>query len=73
VKNNLLVTTSGVNDTAPLLCTISLMGAEWILFNVDYTYQYNEPVVEFIDTAPISDHDRDLICHGNAERILKLL
>jgi 2,3-dihydroxybenzoate decarboxylase len=72
VKNNLLVTTSGVNDTAPLLCTISVMGAERVLFAVDYPYQHNEPAIEFIDTAPISNHDRDLICHGNAERILKL-
>jgi len=36
-------------------------------------YQHNKPAVRFIDTAPISDHDKDLICHGNAERILKLL
>ena len=72
VKNNLLVTTSGVNDTAPLLCTISVMGAERVLFAVDYPYQHNEPAIEFIDTAPISDHDRDLICRGNAESILKL-
>jgi 2,3-dihydroxybenzoate decarboxylase len=72
VKSNLLVTTSGVNDTAPLLCAISVMGVERILFAVDYPYQFNEPAVGFIDTAPISDHDRDLICHGNAERILKL-
>jgi 2,3-dihydroxybenzoate decarboxylase len=72
VKKNLLITTSGVNDTAPLLCTMSVMGVERVLFAVDYPYQRNEPAVEFIDTVPISDHDRDLICHGNAERILKL-
>jgi 2,3-dihydroxybenzoate decarboxylase len=72
VKNNLLITTSGVNDTAALLCTLSVLGAERVLFAVDYPYQRNEPAVEFIDTVPISDHDRDLICHGNAERLLKL-
>jgi 2,3-dihydroxybenzoate decarboxylase len=72
VKNNLLITTSGVIDTAPLLCTLSVMGAERVLFAVDYPYQRNEPAVEFIDTAPISDQDRRLICHRNAERILKL-
>jgi 2,3-dihydroxybenzoate decarboxylase len=72
VKNNLLVTTSGVNDTAPLLCTMSVMGVERVLFAVDYPYQHNQPAVDFIDTAPISDHDRNLICYGNAERILKL-
>jgi len=72
IKNNLLITTSGVNDAEPLLCTMNVMGADRVLFAVDYPYQYNEPAVEFIDTAPISDYDRDLICHRNAERVLKL-
>jgi 2,3-dihydroxybenzoate decarboxylase len=72
VNNNVLITTSGVNDTAPLLCALSVMGPERVLFAVDYPYQYNESAAEFIDTAPISDHDRNLICHANAERVLKL-
>jgi 2,3-dihydroxybenzoate decarboxylase len=73
VKNNVLVTTSGVNDIDPLLCAMGVMGAEQILFAVDYSYQYNGQAVEYIDSAPITDHDRALICHENAERILRLL
>lgn len=72
VKNNVLVTTSGVNDRAPLLCTREVMGADRILFAVDYPYQRNEDAAAFIDAVPLSDADRALICHGNAERLLRL-
>ena len=46
-----------------------LIGAVWVAL---FYAWHPAIVVEFINTAPISDHDRDLICHGNAERILKL-
>ncbi|MCB1005891.1 MAG: amidohydrolase [Acidimicrobiales bacterium] len=72
VKRNIMVTTSGVNDAAPLRCAIDVMGADRVLFAVDYPYQHNEPAVAFIDSAPITDEERTLICSGNAERLLGL-
>ena len=72
IKHNVLVTTSGVNDAAALLCTQLAMGADRIMFAVDYPYQRNDEAVAFIDTAPMTDTDRELICHGNAERVLKI-
>jgi len=72
VKHNMYVTTSGVNDAAPLLCTQLVLGGDRIMFAVDYPYQRNEDAVAFIDGVTLSDTDRALICHGNAERVLKL-
>lgn len=72
VRHNLLVTTSGVNDAAALACTLQVLGAERILFAVDYPYQRNDEAVAFIDSVPMRDSDRELICHGNAERVLRL-
>ena len=48
------------------------IGTERILFAVDYPYQRNEDAVRFIDSVTLSDRDRALICHENAERVLKL-
>ena len=70
VKRNVMITTSGVNDMSPLRCAIDVLGADRVMFAVDYPYQYNEPAVEFIRSADLSDSDRALICHGNAERLL---
>lgn len=72
VRRNVLITTSGVNDSAPLLCALQALGADRILFAVDYPYQRNADAVAFIDAAPLRDTDRELICHGNAERLLRL-
>ena len=67
-----MVTTSGVNDPAPLRCAIDVMGADRVMFAVDYPYQRNEPAVAFIDGADLADDERALIYAGNAERTLGL-
>lgn len=72
VKRNIMVTTSGVNDAAPLRCAIDVMGADRVLFAVDYPYQRNEPAVAFIEGADLTDEERTLICHANAEALLGL-
>lgn len=72
VKKNIYVTTSGVNSYEPLQCTQLVMGADHVLFAVDYPYQYQKDAADFIEAAPMSDDDRALICHGNAERLFRL-
>ncbi len=72
VKNNFLVTTSGILWQPALLCTYLSLGAERILFSVDYPLQSSKETVEFIDGAPISDIDKEKIYHLNAEKLLRL-
>lgn len=43
VRNNVMITTSGVNDEPALQCAISALGADRIMFAVDYPYQRNPP------------------------------
>lgn len=71
-KTNMMVTTSGVCSSEALLCTLLTLGAANIMFAVDYPYQLQKQAVDWIESAPISDYDRDAICHGNSERIFKL-
>jgi 5-carboxyvanillate decarboxylase len=72
-KENFLVSTSGMNeDPAPLKLAISVLGADSIMFAVDYPMENAEDAVRFIDTAPISDKDREKICHINAEKAFAL-
>ncbi|HEX4207301.1 MAG TPA: amidohydrolase family protein [Ktedonobacteraceae bacterium] len=72
IKENMLVTTSGNVSAASLLCALLTLGAEHILFSVDYPYQSTRDVTHFIETAPISDVDKEKICYRNVERVLKL-
>ncbi len=45
---------------------------ERILFSVDYPFSSNEVGVKFLDSLPISSEDKEMIAHGNAERLLNL-
>ena len=69
---NLVITTSGVCSHASLMGAIGEMGAEGVMFSVDYPYESTAAAAEFIETAPMDEKTRNLVCHGNAERILKL-
>lgn len=72
IRSNVMITTSGVFSAEPLTCAIQALGADRIMFSVDYPYERTEEAVEFIESAPMSDQDREQICFGNAERLLKL-
>ncbi len=71
-KDNLLVTTSGNWYEPAFLCTLLALGADNILFAVDWPYEANSAGMEFLEKLSISDADREKIAHGNAERILRM-
>ncbi len=72
LKDNMLVTTSGNWYEPAFLCTLLALGADNILFAVDWPYEPNTTGVEFLKKISISDADREKIAHGNAERILSM-
>ncbi len=69
---NFSITTSGFFTDPPLLLALQIMGADRIMFAVDYPYSTNEQGRVFLDRAPISPADKEKISHLNAERLLKL-
>ena len=70
-RANFHVTTSGYFTLPPLLCALMVLGAERILFAVDYPYSPNTAGRGLLDSAPLSPGDLELIAHGNAEHLLK--
>ncbi|MFJ1259362.1 amidohydrolase family protein [Cupriavidus sp. CuC1] len=72
IGSNIVITTSGVCSPAALNGAIAEMGAEAVLFSVDYPYESTAIAADFIEQAPMDEATRSLVCHGNAERILKL-
>lgn len=69
---NFYITTSGFFTDPPLLLTMQVMGADRIIFSVDYPYSTNEQGRVFLDNAAISPADKEKISHLNVERLLKL-
>jgi uncharacterized protein len=71
-QRNFLITTSGFVTDPPLHCALELLGAERILFAVDHPFGNSELSRRALEQAAISEQDRELIAHGNAERLFGL-
>jgi 5-carboxyvanillate decarboxylase len=71
-RENFVVTTSGMFSQPALVMALSVLGADSIMFAVDYPMEETEEAVSFMDTAPIRAEERDKIYHVNAERVFSL-
>lgn len=72
VQQNFHVTTSAFFTVPPLQLALAVMGADRIMFSVDYPFASAAEGVAFLRSAPISEADREKIAHLNAERLLRL-
>jgi len=72
VKENFYVTTSGMFWVPVLEFLHKAMGADRVLFAVDYPAESSDLGVQSIESMPISDEDKNKIFHLNTERLLKL-
>ena len=71
-RENFYITTSGVTSMPALRLSLDVLGAELIMFAVDYPYEADAEAVRFMDEAKITDDERKQIYETNAVRIFKL-
>jgi 2,3-dihydroxybenzoate decarboxylase len=69
---NIVFTTSGVFSPAALIGAVLEVGADAIMFSIDYPYESSREAVDGFERATLSPGDREKIAHANAERILKI-
>jgi predicted TIM-barrel fold metal-dependent hydrolase len=72
LRENLVVSTSGNWFEPAFVCTLLALGADNILFAIDWPYEANKTGMDFLRSLSISDADKEKIAHGNAERLLRL-
>jgi 5-carboxyvanillate decarboxylase len=72
VKDNFLITTSGVNFHPTLKYCHEVLGPENIMFAIDYPYQESMEAAHFMQTAPLPSEDMEKMTHGNAERLFHI-
>jgi 2,3-dihydroxybenzoate decarboxylase len=72
IKQNIVVTTSGMCSAEPLNCTIAALGHERVMFGADYPFESAQEAGEFLDHTPLAENLRDDIAFNNAIRHLGL-
>src|SRR3954469_2782654 len=72
LRDNLVVTTSGNWFEPAFVCTLLALGADNIVFAIDWPYESNKAGMDFFRKLSLSDADKEKIAHLNAERLLKL-
>jgi predicted TIM-barrel fold metal-dependent hydrolase len=70
-RQHVSVTPSGMWSERYLRWAIEVLGVERILFSSDYPYRFtpNGGARRFLETADLSETDREAIAHGNWERL----
>lgn len=73
IKNNIYITTSGGYNPEAMMCAVMGMGAGHILFANDYPHVDLGLSMQQVDVcAFLTEEQRDLIYHKNAERLFKI-
>jgi predicted TIM-barrel fold metal-dependent hydrolase len=69
---NIWVTTSGMFSVPPVMCAVQVLGADRVLFSVDYPFGSNAAGRALLDALPLGPADKAKIAGGNADRVLRL-
>jgi 2,3-dihydroxybenzoate decarboxylase len=72
IRENIVVTTSGMCAAEPLDCTIAALGKHRVMFAADYPFEQAAEAGGFLDKTPLADGVREDIAFNNAVRDLKL-
>lgn len=71
-RRNVHVTTAGVCSDEPLRCAVDALGAERVMFSIDYPFERAEQAARWFDAAPLSAEERRLVGGDNARQLLGL-
>jgi predicted TIM-barrel fold metal-dependent hydrolase len=72
IHDHLYVTTSGNWFEPAFVCTLLALGADRILWAIDWPYESNGIGMAFWNKIDLGEAEREKIAHGNAERLLGL-
>jgi 2,3-dihydroxybenzoate decarboxylase len=67
---NIVFTNSGVFSPAVMLGAVLEVGADALMFSIDYPFESSYDAVTGLEQTTLSAADREKIAHGNAERLL---
>ena len=71
-KENVYITPSGIMSSDQLEYMVKVMGADHVLYAIDYPYMVPENVTEFLAGSNLTEEAKELIAHKNAEQLLHI-
>jgi 2,3-dihydroxybenzoate decarboxylase len=72
VKDNFLLTSSGMHYLPAFICAYMALGGDRIAFAADHPFESSKESLDALGTLPICDTDLEKFYHGNAEKLLKI-
>lgn len=72
LRENFYITTSGNFRTATLTEVMMEVGADRVLYSVDYPFEDTAIAADWFDHAAISNADREKIGRGNAQQLFRI-
>ena len=72
IRENVIVTTSGMCSAEPLNCTLAALGHDRVMFGADHPFESAQEAGEFLDHVPLAETVRADIAFNNAARYLGL-
>jgi len=68
-RRNFVITTSGIDDPDVLELALRAVGADKIMFAIDFPYEDPAAAVAFLRDTPLTEEQRTAIGHRTAERV----
>ncbi|MBL8550485.1 MAG: amidohydrolase [Hyphomonadaceae bacterium] len=72
LKRNFAITTSGAESHEALEYSIKTLGADHVMWAIDYPYEPTQSAVDFLESAPITPEQKAMIFEQNAERVFHI-
>jgi 2,3-dihydroxybenzoate decarboxylase len=72
IKENFVVTTSGMSSAEPLNCALAALGSDRVMFAADYPFEQAAEAGAFLDKTPLAEPVREGIAFKNAAHEFKL-
>jgi len=72
IKENFVVTTSGMCSAEPLNCALAALGNDRVMFAADYPFEQMSEAGAFLDAVTLPEGTREAVAFRNAARAFKL-
>jgi 2,3-dihydroxybenzoate decarboxylase len=72
IKENFVVTTSGMCSAEPLNCALAALGNDRVMFAADYPFEQTSEAGAFLDAVTLPESTREAVAFKNAARAFKL-
>jgi 2,3-dihydroxybenzoate decarboxylase len=72
IRENIVVTTSGMFSFEPIDCAIKALGRENVMFSADYPFENPAEAGAFMKELPLSDDILQDVAYNNASRLFRI-